>query len=837
MEENISPEYMLNEQQVEERIEEMLWDVVVRGFPADFGLSWTTGSADYVHETVIGCWLNRFSKVKKAAGLGRAIKSNLHFFLVNDKYDELIQLDSVALNNDDYDDDVKEIIKFSEIDYIIVSVKYDPYRIKFTLDSNTKYEKKAASWTLSPVQDNDAEVVISFVACLKYRAQLFSDRLLLARNKALKAIIFAQSHYRRKKARKKYERRLARRQGVMNILSSTVNAWFFGGDGYVDSDDSDYENARFEDAMGQTQVSVADQMGLPIISTVAALMQDFYQAPIRKTSGKSFSAAKSEISTQFNNGRASVDLHNSARVLAGRLQTKYNLPELLPGEVEIEIFEVQKWEITAKKWSNSFWGDRLLKERKKFLNEVTAAKIDPTQWHANNEFQLDLSGLNSKGCGKDGWVYSKSLRGLIMEKTFDRVNTKPSTSMIYRRRRWFQRRQRQKPPGAKPQSTPVLWHGYIGMKKESTGRWETYYFALTSGLMRENRVTGISLVQFSQRIVNFYDFVNAEGEEFNQKWAELRLGKDIKMYNLEGGSITMKKRDKKNPNSKHFLHVKLSQFPSGFVRLSKLPKQKTKALELCCESGKSQKKWFRWIYTLIKKQDKKFTLTRIQVKKHQVVTNSKNQDYNSIPSFDWSVLDRVVGCDLDSFVYLIFYDSKFQSNLHNQLSSREYEVKKNWPDIKEFIAGARKEVHYILPKQKNTASQINVGTIPRTRVIEKFKVESFDKGKGFHMTSSLTFPDVAFGNLFQCLVRTVVTSWRGVSSRITISMQIDSHSEDENIKNFVESLMRAHMLQYYVQAWMPLVGKAVKYTMNHQRQKKRNDFELITPTGLNYKEV
>lgn len=135
-----------------------------------------------------------------------------------------------------------------------------------------------------------------------------------------------------------------------------------------------------------------------------------------------------------------------------------------------------------------------------------------------------------------------------------------------------------------------------------------------------------------------------------------------------------------------------------------------------------------------------------------------------------------------------------------------------------------------MPRQKTKIANY----IGRTRVLEKFRIDAHDPGVGIHMTKSIEFPDTLYGRLFRCRVRTVVTSWKGDRARVCVSMDIDLNTKDQGIHDYVESMMRKYLLQYYVEVWMPLLGKAIKHNRRKQTTLAKDVF-ISGPGGQQYR--
>mmetsp|Transcript_15 Transcript_15/g.22 ORF Transcript_15/g.22 Transcript_15/m.22 type:complete len:211 (+) Transcript_15:549-1181(+) len=177
-----------------------------------------------------------------------------------------------------------------------------------------------------------------------------------------------------------------------------------------------------------------------------------------------------------------------------------------------------------------------------------------------------------------------------------------------------------------------------------------------------------------------------------------------------------------------------------------------------------------------------------------------------------------------------FFDTQFQQTLQKKLQTKEYKELQSWTDGQQN--GSRRKVEYILPKQKSKIG--SVSKVPRTKITEKFKVEKYTKGEGIFVVSSIEFHDIPYGNIFQLSLRTVIADWKKSRARVCVSMNVDLRAEDDNIKGYLTSLMRAYMLQYYVDTWMPLCSKAIKH---RQQTAKPEVMPVVTPTGMEYKKL
>lgn len=741
--------------------------------------------------------------------------TQLFFFVIDDESKRFLRQKS--------DEQIGKLqfISIDDIEYVHVHVskKDEPSII---------IESNEISWRIAPLQADDYEIYSCWVACLRYRSKQYSDELLQAHQKALKAAICIQSNFRRKIAMKKVLRRRKRRQGITNILASTVNAWLYGGDGYFDTDSEDEDEGDNKQRVKKEDeyVEGGDTSDGVFTSVVSAVMYDMYNQAfgIRKTVPEAAETRSEELPALSVASRSSMASFGTLRVgrsksLRPSIQVKYLKKPANSDEVEDEIWENQKWEISSKSWKLLSFSDRLQLIRG--LTPEDIMQYVTTDWIISQDFIVDKSGLNNSSCGKDGWTYGSSVRNLLMTHALGKPRIHPSSSTTLRRRRLFQRRRRRVVP--EMNKNKVIWHGYLAIKTD-LGRWQPYYFALLSGLVRGGKMTGITLVQFKHRVQNIQGYVTTTNMNV---WDKLSTGKHIKIYQLEGARVYRGKKTKGSKNKEQKIVEYRKAKYSFYIKLTGF---KDSTLKLACESSEVREEWVAWISYLVQQQNKNFTLTKIKVDNHKLV---KNKAFDKIPLLKWSVLNRLINCDVDTFVNLVFFEEKFQKTLHLKLQARNFEIVHDWTDGNN--ANSRKQIKYILPKQKTKHSKHGVSVLPRTVVEQKLMINRFEPGVGLHLTSTLELPDVPFGKLMRCIVRTIVSKWKGKNSRVIISMEIDSQSSDERIKEYFESIMRAFMLQYYCEMWIPLCSKAIKYTLS--KKNVTESVSIITPHGLSYKKV
>mmetsp|Transcript_14259 Transcript_14259/g.17320 ORF Transcript_14259/g.17320 Transcript_14259/m.17320 type:complete len:504 (-) Transcript_14259:1799-3310(-) len=488
-------DFELTKDEIEQNINESLKNVLVFGHSTAFGLKWRTGNVDFADLT-LGSWLYRKT--------GKNKKSQLFFFTLDDGAGEF------KGNKNEYEPGKNPFsFAYSDIKEIHLRVNYDPYAVSFVVEAESAGKKGSVheEWWLSPVQDNDPEVVINWVAALRHRAKLFDDSLLLDHTKALKAAIWAQSMYRKWKAIEKVKRRKERREGIVNGLKAAAFSFFYGGDGYYDSE-SDSEDE------GDNVKRVPDEDGYGFTNLVSTIMNETYY---------SFMGADDAAEADMN---SMLQITGKTKRGKDTLQKRYDAEAISMDEIEDEVWENQNWNIAKKKWVPADFSDRINRVKKKTLEEVAPV---PKDWEVTREFEVDLSGLNRKKCGKDGWVYhQRSFAKLCDDFMAGKVQIKPSPTSTVRRRRWFQRR---KYIGDIVSDSKVIWHGYLRRKAEGTGRWNTRYYVLTKGLVQNGRITGVCISQFRKGVT---DHLNIIGRRDMDQLAALTQ-KEIKTWNLEAG--------------------------------------------------------------------------------------------------------------------------------------------------------------------------------------------------------------------------------------------------------------------------------------------------------------
>ena len=754
------------EGEIEDIIAQKIRDVLVFGHPKSFGLVHRVGTVDFPEEQ-LGSWLNLITGKKK---------KNLSFFMLDDANSSLVQ------KRGKHDKPGRtEKRKYSDISYVHVKVSEKPYQCSFHVETES-----GKAWVLRPIQDDDSDVVIHWVAALRYRANLYPDNLLFQQQKALKAVVWLQSKYRQKKAVEKAERRRERRRGLLN----KAMGWLYGG--YDDSDSDSDDDVEEEDPLQQ-------QNNGGFTSMLASIIQDAYQATFASTED---GVDEEELRKQLQMDEETKNKFRLELANASELLDKNELKPLLQNELEDEVWENERWVLKTRDWAPSTgnrlqFTDRIGRRPGKSMDKVVLPM--PTEWEVKSDFQIDMSGLNTARCGKDGWCYQLDFGPIESDLAKGKFQIKPSTGHVVRRRRWYRRRVLK--DGKQPAISHVLWHGWLGKKGLTTGRWTNRYFVLTNGMVINGKRTGVSLSYFRYKTADHMKYIEAQDTSV---WESL-TPKDIKTYNLDGSKVN---KDEKKP---------------GYFSLQLSHERRLKRV-FNATNEDAREIWLKWIKYAVSDQEKRFTLTRITMQK--TLAAKKETSYDMIPTLAWSLLDCLVPAHVDTFVHLAYFDTTFLTNLNKALHCVNFNQTLPWT-ARDGRKGSRREYQYILPRQNSKLAS----TLSRTRVIEKFKIEKHDPGLGIYVTKSLEFPDITYGDLFRCMVRTVVTKWKGNRARVCVSMEVDLKTQDQGIFDYLESLMRKYTLQYYQDIWMPLLGKAIKH-FDKTNTDKKPTFTIQSPGGV-----
>ncbi|GBG27321.1 Tectonin beta-propeller repeat-containing protein 1 [Hondaea fermentalgiana] len=827
---------------LERRVDDMLWEGMVLGISDEYGLKWRFGSADEPREA-IGGWL---FQVSRDAVTKKKQKGRLAFFVIDDIAENLCQV------KDEWATSTQRQISFSEI--IAVRARISTSGFVYV----RVYTRRNHDWLMMPVQSDNEDIVVRWVAALRHRARILNAEQERDLEDATRVAIWAQSIARMRNAQAKADRRRERRNGLLKRLGAAIY-------GYPDTDsedegeDEDLVPRRPMQAVssiyerGSTRVSStrrtftratrtstvrtappAEPASPFLVTFVSALAADWYDLAFGAASASDATnqagtgarstqksprrsvfkpkltlseAAWNQIS-QFDDSydEDEEDLETDEDHQRGTLlsnptfvQDTFTIKPLEAGEIEDELWENERYGL-KKGWSAEAL---LATDRWHFTDRIGRGQLEsldelevPEGFEITTDWTLDVSGSISGQCGADGWTYAMDFGPLDsnLAKGTPRIATTIST--VVRHRRWYRRRM---PIRQSRIESPVIWHGWLGRRSSGTGRWQCRYFVLTQGLRLHGKITGIALSYFRFDFPNHLELV---GSLDLDAWNQLTRH-ELRTWSLDGAVVI----NKNDPSQQ--------QTTGPYIFEVSLPQEK-QPVKFTTNSLISRENWIGAIEFALRDQVKRFTLT----KSMELPLEGAFLD---TPQYCNLILDRLLPLRVDECFDLLYFDDEFHENF---FESCKFEVELEEPWSLDTQIGSRRKIVYRTPKRKVYAGH---------EVIAKDKLVRSDPGAGYQVDSSLQSPESPYGNIYQDEIRVVLVDWKNKMTRIIITHQVDLRAEDESVRVFVESNARRQVLAHYVEDWLPYVQTVLKRRRHEQQQQQVTQLTIASPSGIAYR--
>ncbi len=650
---------------------------------------------------------------------------------------------------------------------------------------------------MMPIQNNNSEIVCRWTAALRHRARLIDEDMNLAIAGAQRAATWSQSLVRMRRAIEKSERMRERRKGLVNQVSSIIY-------GFEDSD-SEYED---EGDLEQ------EDNGSFLVSFISAVMADAY-INLGMDSGDSFGGPAQDEAVQEAKkklkrrsvfkpkaGRARDSKERDLRRNSSIIQDIHTLAPLEPYEVEDELWENQRWR------PKTGWGAKSLlpTDRAPFTDRIGRGNYKsledaavPHGWDEVSSWELDLTGQINGQCGDDGWTYAIDFPPLDSSKARGKPRITKGVRTVVRRRRWFRRR---KPSKKTRIESPVIWHGWLGRQSSSSGRWVSRYAVLTRGLRLHGKNTGVALSYFRYEFPQHLDIVGTNNYE---AWSEL-TPKHLKTYSLDGANVIYK--NSSSPKAPYKFQVRLAT--------------QQDALEFNCCTLEERENWVGAIEHSVKDQKARFTLAKSLTKSLQL---SSSLEVTKVPRYKNTILDRLVPMQVDNTFHLMFEDETFMHEFFefNKATLLGKPGKVKWDNG--LNKGSRRELRY----QFSSKRALYGGC----EIIQKQKLVRIDRGHEYQIDGSLQSPESPFGNIYIDELRICLSDYKGKLTRLTISHRINLRSDDDEVRQFVESSALSQVLEHYSDRFLPYLTRVIKRRAKEEKEGKR-DMQFASPTGIMY---
>jgi len=778
----------LEEQALERKVQGMLFDgYVMRYGQGLYGLKWRFGSAD-APQSVIGSWLFQVNKDKMKKNLSTG---KLSFFCLDDAMKELRQckdeLGTITHRKMNYAEIVAVRARKSGAGMVYIKI----------------YHKKGNHWSMTPVQTDNEEIVIRWVAALRHRTGNIDPQMEADSERAERLALYLQSVVKMRKAIEKVDRMQKRRKGIMNQLGNMLY-------GIVDTD-SEYDDSDEEETKSAGSMQVAkkknkvEEPASPFLVTfVSALAADLYDTTFGSSEPEREKIAKEvKHRSVYRPKTTAMEEEKKIQILepeelkhsSSYLQDAYTLPPLEPYEVEDELWENERWQIGAGWGRESLFPtdrapftDRIGRGNFKSLDDVEW----PEGWDETFPWTLDTSGQTNGMCGDNGWTYGLDFPPVDASLARGKPMITKTMGSAVRRRRWFRRRI----PHRKTRiESPVIWSGWLGRKSSGSGRWQSRFFALTRGLRLHGKITGVALSYFRYSCETHLDFVGSSDLE---NWNRL-TGRELRTWNLDGAYVM----DKDNMD-----HLK-AQGPYMFeVRMA------TEQAKLVAMSAEAREHWVGAIEFAVKDQVKRFTLTKSLELPNQLGSFMEVSQYQN------HILDRLIPIYVDDAFDMFFRDEDFRKEFYERC---KFKLVSNSKWSKNAEANSRREIVYKTPKKSGGFE-----------VIKKEKIVRSSPGEGFQIDASMQSVEAPFGNIYQDELRMVLANWKDKATRVFISHRVNLRTEDESVVTFVESNARSLVLDHHIKHWLPFVQKTLKNRRKKETEREVSSLKIASPVGIEY---
>lgn len=812
------------ELELEHRIHELLWEGMILGIGDQYGLRWRFGSADEPRE-VVGGWLYQ---VSRDALTKKKSKGKLAFFILDDLGENLRQV------KDEWGTQTFRQVPYSEI--IAVRARISSSGLIYV----KVYVKKGQDWLMMPVQSDDGDIVVRWVAALRHRAQLLEPDQVHDLEDATHVAIWMQSIARMHKAQAKANRRRERRNGYLRQLGGALF-------GYPDTDSEDEgededelppnltipgsvnPTARRGSTGSNRGIRAAPEPASPFLVTfVSALAADWYDLAFggaleqtdsnnkdhqSRTNVPRRSVFKPKITLSDlpwsavpdddpNGEDAELDAEDHGPLLLSHptyVQDKFTLRPLEPEEIEDELWENERYGL------KSGWGCESLLSTDRYhytdrIGRGTYESLDdlecPNDFVITTPWTLDISGSINGQCGADGWTYGMDFVPLDsnLAKGTPRIDGNMRT--VVRHRRWYRRR---KPTRKSRIESPIIWHGWLGRRSSGTGRWQSRYFVLTQGLRLHGKITGVALSYFR---FEYPEHLALVGSRDLEAWNQLNRHQ-LRTWSLDGAFIVNKNDPKQQQTTGPYMFE---------LRLT----QEKQPVKITTSSLISRENWIGAIEFALRDQVKRFTLT----KSMEIPSCGPMLDTPQYANF---ILDRLLPLRVNKCFELLYFDDKFHEGF---FESCKFDVELEQPWSLDAAKGSRRKIVYRSPKHKVYAGH---------EVIHKEKLARVDSDVGFQVDSSMQSPESPYGNIYQDEIRVILMDWKNKMTRVLITHQVNLRSEDEAVRLFVESNARRQVLAHYIEDWLPYVQNVLKRRRREAQQEQACALTISSPTGIMYR--
>lgn len=457
---------------------------------ANFGLKWECGTVDEA-DFVVGGWLSQVAPSRILANGQSLANGQTRFCVLEDSAKQFQQCLDATLK-------VRRAIPYEEMHCVRPRHISGAWYLQ-VFGRNTR-------WELMPINSADHELLHRWTCALQFRTETYDPSLSRHVVRANKAVLWTQSQYRMWRAKVKVQRKRERKNALVNRVAT-----FFG---WSNGDDDDEDE---DEGFG---------MGEPAPGYVESVLE--VASNLWGTVGSWLGLGGAIVEED-----EEEDDHSLARLekrISVSVQTKDDLPVLLEGQVEDEVWENQRWAPGAG-WTNKTLGKT---ERCAFTDRLGRGNLPSPEnipleagWrkvsgnNANTGFDLDLSGVNRAQCDGEGYTYSFDWPLLDAELAKGNLVVHHGNKDFVRRRRWYRVRESVTSSSLLSTTRPILCQGWLGMKT-SQGRWHSRQFCLVRPGLRvgELALRFPALVQFR---VGFRDVagVTKDGGTDGAQWRML----------------------------------------------------------------------------------------------------------------------------------------------------------------------------------------------------------------------------------------------------------------------------------------------------------------------------
>jgi len=752
---------------------------------------------------LVGGWLSHASKdfvsVLKS-------KNKLSFYVLSDELETLLECKDETMT-----------FKHRSLNYALfhsITGRYDKANQLYYIQI---YPEREKPWLLVPIQKDNTEIIVRWVAALRYRGGMVPESVDVGRKKAEKAVLWTQAQFRMYKAKQKARRRQERRKGLMNRIGGFIYGF----------DDTDSEGEDDAEAEKLEEEAALQGQSNSFLSTFAnAFASDMFE----RNSPKNAPSAKDTRSTSSRREKTknlSDMVKRSSRNMMRRrsmfkakhfeqslnriqprssvraspdplsdtyLQESFALNPLESFEIEDELWQNERWQFGLG------WGSKALlpTDRAPFSDRIGRGEYNslkefgkPSGWVVTSDWQIDDSGQGFGSSGNEGWSYAIDFPPLDSGLAKGKPVVHKTMRSLVRHRRWFRRRM----PKTKPRTESfVVWHGWLGRPSSTAGRFQSRYHALTRGLRLLGKVTGVALIEFRSEFPDHNEVISMNDLE---KWNAL-TSRQIKIINLDGAHILRNTQKKSRTSNMRAFQVRVESQHS--------------ALKFVADSINMRDNWIAAIEHSVKDQFNRFTLAKS-------LEFGSHSPFPEIPRHENAVLDRLIPVQLEHAVEMLYFNSDFDKKFWKKCG---YVLEEEHAWSKDKLKGSRRKLIFSTKGRKSN------------EYIYKYKISRAEASTGYQLDMSIQCPTSAWGNISQDELRIVMSDWKGKSTRLSISHQVNLRSDDDKVRTFIQSHNREQIIGLFIDKWLPLVHKQLK---EHRKRMEESNkpLTLSSPTGIRIK--